>query len=77
MLIKYREVISKHSNVYVTKDFVSFRIGTKEEARRHGWISMKEARKDYKNEEDFLEALLAVTTYTEEEKLDHFKKDKP
>jgi hypothetical protein len=48
----------------VTEDFVSFRIGTKEEAERYGWISMANARTMYKSENDFVEALLGITIFT-------------
>lgn len=50
----------------MTEDFVSFRIGNKVEAERHGWISMAEARKMYKTDTDFIEALMGITTFTHE-----------
>lgn len=54
-------------NIYVTEDFVSFRIGTKEEAEKFGWISMPKARKQFKSEEDFIAAVAKITLFDSEE----------
>jgi len=53
--------------VYVTDDFNAFRIGTKEEALRYGWVSMAEGRKMFKSEEDFIKQLASITIATEED----------
>jgi hypothetical protein len=54
-------------NVYVTEDFDCFRIGTQEEAAKFNWISMVQARKMYKREEDFVEAIAKITIFDAEE----------
>ncbi len=54
-------------NVYVTEDFASFRIGTTEDAKKYNWISMKEGRKMYKKEEDFLAAISKISIFDSEE----------
>ena len=54
-------------NVYVTEDFDSFRIGTREEAQRYGWVSMEAARKMYKREEDFLAAISKIALFDSDE----------
>lgn len=54
-------------NVYVTEDFDSFRIGTREEAQRYGWVSMEAGRKMYKREEDFLAAICKIALFDSDE----------
>lgn len=51
----------------MTDNYESFKIGTKEDAQAHNWISLTEARKMYKSDQDFLVALSGITLFTKDE----------
>lgn len=44
-------------NIFTTRDWNGFRIGTAKDAETFSWLSMVEARKAYPDEESFIKAI--------------------
>ena len=54
--------------VYLGKDMKSFEIGTEEQAKEKGWVSMTDARSQFDDEETFIKKVSNITMLNKEER---------